>query len=169
MNRPALCASMVALSLALATPVAASQIHHAPLEDVLSAADWVMVATVDKVQVREDHVHKLYTWTVRVERTLWSKTPVPDLPLSYSHRWPVILGAAGQVVRSISPIYDGSGQEHGVQAGQTWIFMGKAPGEGAQVLFVDRVEPLQLEEQIAALLLTRGASGAVQGNLTDSK
>ena len=37
--------------------------------------------------------------------------------------------------------------------GQTLIFMGKAPAsEGAKVLFVDRVEPLDLEERIKRLL-----------------
>jgi hypothetical protein len=158
--RTAICITIVLLCGGLAPPVHASQIHHAPLEDVLSRADWVTVATVTEVEVREDNVHKLYTWTVRKDRELWSKTPVPDLPLMYSHRWPVMHDADGRIIGTISPIYDGSGLEHDVRQDQTWIFMGKAPGEGAQVLFVDRVEPLDLEESIVALLLARHASSS---------
>lgn len=138
---------------ALATSASASIIHHAPLEQVLGQADWVIVATVEKTEVREDAVHKLYTWSVRRERVLRGDASLPDLPLMYSHRWPILRNEQGETIGTISPIYDGSGLEHDVREGQTWIFMGKAPAsDGAEVLFVDRVEPLAVEPQILSLL-----------------
>jgi len=166
--RTALCAPVVALALALAPAAAASVIHHAPLEEVLAKADWVIVATVTEVQVREDSVQKLYTWTVRKDRELWSAAGVPDLPLMFSHRWPVMHGPGGEVIGTISPIYDGSGLEHDVRQGQAWIFMGKASSEGAEVLFVDRVEPLDLEAQIEVLLQQREVSGAATSTASGS-
>ena len=153
LERQAVISAIGALGLWVLSPAAASIIHHAPLEDVLRQVDWVIVATVESVDVREDNVQKLYTWTVRRERVLVSNAPVPDLPLMYSHRWPVLFDERGERIGTISPIYDGSGLEHDVGVGQTLIFMGKAPAsEGAKVLFVDRVEPLDLEERIKRLL-----------------
>jgi len=141
------------LLLALAAPVRASSVHHAPLDQVLAGADWVVGATVEQVEVREDDVGKRFTWHVKRERVLRGDPSLPDLPLVYHHRWPVLRDEAGQVIGTISPIYDGSGLEHDVREGQTWIFMGKAPASaGAEVLFVDRVEPLAVEAQLIEML-----------------
>jgi hypothetical protein len=141
------------LLLALAAPVRASIVHHAPLDQVLAGADWVVVATVDQVEVAEDDVGKRFTWRVKRERILRGDPSLPDLPLMYHHRWPVLRDEAGEVIGTISPIYIGSGLEHDVQAGQAWIFMGKAPASaGAEVLFVDRVEPLEVEAQLLEMM-----------------
>lgn len=124
-------ASLLAFS---AVSARASVIVHAPLEEVVDATELVLVGEIASYQ--ETHAEDVLRGDYDV---LLADQPGTRAHLVYTQPLPEVRGGA-----TIAPRVTGSGLEHSVHIGRSYVFLVRA-GDTDEALALLRIEPLERE------------------------